>query len=299
MLKVIFYFIAALPLPIAQFLGACLGSLLNRFDNRERRVARINIALCFSELSADKQADLVRQALQENAKTLLEMPRIFCRGGQYAIGLVKSVNGLQHYYDAIAAGRGVILLAPHLGNWELVVHYLNQYAPITAMFAPPKQIFLQDIMRKGRQSSGATLVPANSRGVRAQLKHLKKGGVIGILPDQKPAPGTASVFAPFMGQSAATMLLTHNLSQRTQAVVLMTFAQRLANGTFTLHIFPAPPKTSDSDAITAATALNQGIEQCIQLAPAQYQWTYKRFALQPDGEQSPYDEAAVLPSTNK
>ncbi len=167
------------------------------------------------------------------------------------------------------------------------------------MFAPPKQFFLQDIMRKGRQSSGATLVPANGRGVRAQLKHLKKGGVIGILPDQKPAPGTASVFAPFMGQPAATMLLAHNLSRRTQAVVLMTFAQRLANGTFILHVFPAPPEMSDSDTVTAATALNKGIEQCIQLAPAQYQWTYKRFALQPDGEQSPYDKAEVLPSANK
>ncbi len=91
MLKVIFYCIAALPLPVTQFLGARLGSLLNLFDNRERRVARINIALCFSELSADKQADLVKQTLQENAKTLLEMPRIFRRGGHYAIGLVKSV----------------------------------------------------------------------------------------------------------------------------------------------------------------------------------------------------------------
>ncbi len=299
MLKVIFYFLASLPLPVAQFLGARLGSLLNRFDNRERRVARINIALCFSELSAEKQADLVKQTLQENAKTLLEMPRIFRRGGHYTIGLVKSVEGLQYYHDAIATGHGVILLAPHLGNWELVVHYLNQYAPITAMFAPPKQLFLQDIMRKGRQSSGATLVPANGQGVRAQLRHLKKGGVIGILPDQKPAPGTASVFAPFMGQPAATMLLAHNLSRRTQAVVLMTFAQRLTNGTFTLHIFPAPSAISDSDAATAATALNQSIEKCIQLAPAQYQWTYKRFALQPDGEQSPYDKVAVLPSANR
>lgn len=289
MLKIIFHIVAALPLPIARFFGSFLGLLLSRFDNRERRVASTNIALCFAHLNPSEHRKLVRQTLQENAKTLFEIPRIYKLGGEYAIGLIKDVAGIELYQQAIADKRGVILLAPHLGNWELVLHYLNQYAAITAMYAPPKQKFLIEIMRQGRQSSGAVLVPADSTGVRAQLKQLKKGGVVGILPDQKPAVGTAMAFAPFMGQTAATMLLVNNLSRRTNAVVLMTFAERLKSGGFKLHITPTPPEVSASDEVLATTALNHSIEQCVQMAAAQYQWTYKRFDIQPEGVTSPYD----------
>lgn len=289
MLKLIFTLVAALPNRLAQGLGSLIGRLLYYFSRREKGVASVNIALCFPELSAEQQQQLVKKTLIENSKTLLEIPRIFKRGGDYALSLVTSTTGIERYHQAVMDGKGIILIAPHLGNWELVVHYLNQFSPMTAMFAPPKQAFLNDIMRAGRQSSGATLVPADSSGVRAQLKHLKQGGVVGILPDQNPKHGHAGVFAPFMGNDAYTMLLINSLAQRTQATILMSFAERLADGSgYRLHILPAPEGIGDKDTLIAATALNQGVEQCLRLAPAQYQWTYKRFKHQPDGQASPY-----------
>lgn len=289
MLKLLFHLVAMLPNRLSQYLGSVAGRLLYRFGGREKAVATTNIALCFPELSAIQQQQLIKNSLIENAKTLLEIPRIFQRGGDYAISLVKSTQGIEHYHQAVMSGKGIILLAPHLGNWELVVHYLNQFSPMTAMFAPPKQAFLHDIMRSGRQSSGAILVPADSSGVRAQLKHLKQGGVVGILPDQNPKQGHAGVFAPFMQQQAYTMLLINSLSQRTEATVLMAFAERLQTGKgYKLHVFPAPQGIDSKDKVAAATALNQGVENCVRLAPAQYQWTYKRFRHQPEGKASPY-----------
>lgn len=289
MLKLIFTLVAALPNRLAQALGSLIGRLLYYFSRREKGVASVNIALCFPELSAEQQQQLVKKTLIENSKTLLEIPRIFKHGGDYALSLVTSTTGIERYHQAVMDGKGIILIAPHLGNWELVVHYLNQFSPMTAMFAPPKQAFLNDIMRAGRQSSGATLVPADSSGVRAQLKHLKQGGVVGILPDQNPKHGHAGVFAPFMGNDAYTMLLINSLAQRTQATILMSFAERLADGSgYRLHILSAPEGIGDKDTLIAATALNQGVEQCLRLAPAQYQWTYKRFKHQPDGQTSPY-----------
>lgn len=290
MLKFLFTTISWLPNQWVQRLGVMIGWVLNHVENREKHTAEINISMCFSELSPQKQQRLVKQTLIENAKTLLEMPRIFKKGGDYAIRLVTEVNGIEHYQRGIDAGRGVILLAPHLGNWELTVHYLNQFSPITAMFAPPKQAFLNDIMRQGRQSSGATLVPADGRGVRAQLKQLKQGGVIGILPDQNPKSGHAGVFAPFMGQDAYTMLLVNSLVKRTGALILLTFAERLPIGEgYRLHVIPAPDGMDDNDEIAAATVLNQAIANCVSIAPAQYQWTYKRFNIQADGRRSPYN----------
>lgn len=270
-------------------LGSLAGRLLFYIDNREKRVATVNIDLCFAHLNHEEKQQLLKRTLIENAKTLLEAPRIYHKGGQYAIHLVSDVVGIEHYHHALVQGKGVVLLAPHLGNWEVVVHYLNQFAPITAMYAPPKQAFLNEVMKKGRQSSGATLVPADAAGVRAQLKQLKQGGVIGVLPDQKPKAGHAGIFAPFMGVPAYTMLLINNLVKRTDATVLMTFAKRLPNGKgYAVHVLPAPSGMGDADQTVAATALNQGVADCVALAPAQYQWTYKRFSLQPNGETPPY-----------
>ncbi len=289
MLKVAFSLIALLPNRSAQRLGKAIGTALYYFSRREKGIASVNIGMCFPELSDEQQQELIKTTLIENTKTLLEMPRIFTRGGDYAIGLVTSTTGMEYYHQAIDDGKGVIIVAPHLGNWELVVHYLNQYSPMTAMFAPPKQAFLNDIMKAGRQSSGATLVPANSTGVRAQLKHLKQGGVIGILPDQNPKQGHSGIFAKFMGNDAYTMLLINSLAQRTDAKILMSFAERLADGKgYKLHVFPAPIGINDKDKLVAATALNRGVEECVRLAPAQYQWTYKRFKYQPDNKPSPY-----------
>lgn len=289
LIKYLFLFFSVLPLSVSQKIGAVVGRLLFSMDNREKRVAKINIDLCFQHLSASDKSQLLQKTLIENAKTLFEIPKIYKKGGKYAISLVSEVSGLEHYHQALASGKGVVLLAPHLGNWEITVHYLNQFSPITAMYAPPKQQFLDDIMKQGRQSSGATLVPADATGVRAQLKQLKKGGVIGVLPDQKPKAGHAGAFAPFMGHSAYTMLLINSLMKRTDAVALMTFAERLPSGQgYKLHILPAPKGLDDSDEVIAATALNVGIAECVQLAPAQYQWTYKRFSIQPDGVTPPY-----------
>lgn len=289
MLKVAFSLIALLPNRFAQRLGSVIGTALYYFSRREKHIATVNIGLCFPELSDEQQQQFIKKALIENTKTLLEMPRIFTRGGDYAIGLVTETTGLEHYQQAIADGKGVIIVAPHLGNWELVVHYLNQFSPMTAMFAPPKQAFLNDIMKAGRQSSGATLVPANSTGVRALLKHLKQGGVIGILPDQNPKQGHSGIFAKFMGNDAYTMLLINSLAQRSDATILMSFAQRLSNGKgYKLHIIPAPIGIDNTDKAIAATALNKGVEECVRLAPTQYQWTYKRFKCQPDSKASPY-----------
>lgn len=288
-LKIIFWLLARLPNTLSQRLGSGIGWLLYVVDNREKRNAQTNISLCYPTLSELEQQQLVKQTLTENAKTLFEIPRIFDQGGEYAIGLVRSVEGIERYQAAIDSGKGVILLAPHLGNWELTVHYLNQFSPITAMFAPPKQAFLNEIMRQSRQSSGATLVPADPRGVRAQLKHLKQGGVIGILPDQQPKHNHAAIFAPFMGYPAYTMLLVNSLVKRTQATVLMTFAERLPVGKgYRLHVLEAPDNLDHVDELIAATALNQGVANCIALAPAQYQWTYKRFKHPPAGKKSPY-----------
>jgi KDO2-lipid IV(A) lauroyltransferase len=132
-------------------------------------------------------------------------------------------------------------------------------------------------------------VRAEGAGVRALYKRLAAGGVAGILPDQQPKQGEGQ-FAPFFGLDANTMVLLPRIAQRTGATVLFAFAERLVRGAgHRIRILPAPAGIADPDLRVACTALNRGVEQCVDLAFPQYQWTYKRWAERPDPlEHDPY-----------
>jgi KDO2-lipid IV(A) lauroyltransferase len=123
-------------------------------------------------------------------------------------------------------------------------------------------------------------VPTNRRGVKALFQTLQQQAVVGILPDQVPTE--AGIFAPFFGRPTYTMVLVSRLAQRGNVPVIFTYAERLSKGRgFHVHFLPAPPTISAPDLEKAVNALNQGIEQCIQHCPTQYQWSYKRFKRQP------------------
>ncbi|MER3546860.1 MAG: lipid A biosynthesis acyltransferase, partial [Rhodanobacteraceae bacterium] len=132
-------------------------------------------------------------------------------------------------------------------------------------------------------------VRADAAGVRSLYKRLAAGGVVGILPDQQPKRGEGQ-FAPFFGVEANTMVLLPRMAHRTGATVLFAFAERLKHGAgFRIHFLPAPKEIADENLRMACTALNRGVQDCVELAFTQYQWTYKRWSERPNpDEPDPY-----------
>ena len=130
-------------------------------------------------------------------------------------------------------------------------------------------------------------VRAEGPAVRQLWKVLKDGGAVGILPDQQPKAGDGE-FAPFFGVQALTMTLLARLAQRTGATVLLAWCERIDGGPgFALHIEPAPAAMADADGPRAVAALNAQVERIAARDLAQYQWTYKRYTLRPDGSGQP------------
>lgn len=274
---------ATLPLPLNHALGSLIGRIAAHVPSRMRHVTRRNLALCYPELSEAGRKKLERQILIETGKTLTEAGPLWRWPRERLLGLVRETPGLEAVEAARAQGLGVILLAPHLGAWELVGLYASLRWPMTSLYKPPKQAALDAPMRAARERLGATLVPTDASGVRALLQALKRGEVIGILPDQEPTEGQG-VFAPFLGHPAYTMVLASRLIGRSQARAFFTFAERLPRGAgFRLHFIPAEDDFYSPDLATSTAALNRGVEACIRLAPAQYQWSYKRFRHRPEG----------------
>lgn len=280
-----------LPLSFAQRLGAVIGWLAYTIPNKERRIAKINIATCLPELTTHQQDLLLRQSMIESAKGLVEMPIVWTSKPARWVEVVVPGEGAGLFEEALKWGKGVIAVGPHLGSWEVGLHYLTSLTKVTAIYRPPRQESLNDLLKQGRSQGGATLVPATPQGVKSLYSALKQGEMIALLADQQPkaAGRTGGVYAPFFGHPALTMVLIGRLARKTGAPVLFFFTERLpgAKG-YKMHWFEAPEGIDSEDQDSTAAALNRGLERCIRQAPAQYLWSYKRFASQPEGVVSPY-----------
>ncbi|NJN51056.1 MAG: hypothetical protein HC809_04030 [Gammaproteobacteria bacterium] len=137
--------------------------------------------------------------------------------------MIASVSGLDHIHAALANGQGVVLLAPHYGNWELLNLFLGERCALLAMYDPPRIAGLDALVRRQRARSGSELVPATAAGVRALYRALRAGRLVGVLPDQVPAEG-AGVYAPLFDQRALTMTLPQRLVARTGATSVLGYA---------------------------------------------------------------------------
>lgn len=279
--------IGFLPLSWLHAIGRWLGRLYDLIPNRERHAVEVNLELCFPEMPAQQRSALRREVMQQMGCTLMELSAIWFRPAGSLQTLVRGVSGGELLEQR--AGEGLIVLSPHLGCWEIVGLTLPLHGPITSLYRPPRKRELEALLRAARERSGAILVPTDTQGVKRIYQALQEGGMTGILPDQQPDSSRGSVFAPFFGVPALTMLLINRLARKTGARVIFAYAERLPRGAgFHIHYLPAPDGIADRDPLVAATALNQGLEQMIRQQPAQYQWSYRRFRIRPDDAPSPY-----------
>ncbi|MDR5906921.1 lysophospholipid acyltransferase family protein [Franzmannia qiaohouensis] len=257
-------------------LARIAGPLVHRFSRREREVTEINLAEVYPEQSDAERRRLARSSLAHSTATMLELGFAWMAEPGRVERSIIDVHGRELLDDARAEGRGVIVLAPHFGNWEVLNFWLSSHFPFTAMYEPPKIERLDPVIRHGRERMGASLVPTNPRGVAALLKALKRSEAVGILPDQEPDWGSG-VFAPFYGRLAYTATLLPKLVARTQARVVTGVAQRVPGKGFVIHFLAADTRVYETDETASAAGVNACVEAAISLEPAQYQWEYKRY----------------------
>lgn len=279
--------LGCLPLRMLQRVGALLGRLALRQHNRTVQNTAVNLCIVQPRLDDAAQASLLRQVMAESGKSVVELAKIWGGGAGSALALIRDVRGEALMDAALARGKGVIIAAPHLGCWELLNYWLCRKTSMAILYRPPRIAAVEGLLRKVRGALAPEQVRADGAGVRTLYKRLAAGGTVGILPDQKPRAGEGN-FAPFFGRDALTMVLLPRLAARTGATVLFGFAERLADGAgYRIHLLPAPEAIADADMAIACTALNQGVQNCVELAFAQYQWQYKRYSA--DDRPSPYD----------
>ena len=220
----------------------------------------------------------------ETGKQMIELARIWMRPLDEAIPLIAEVTGWEHVEAARAAGKGIVFLTPHLGCFEITAQYLSSFGDITVLYREPKSATANELILMGRKRAQLHLAPADLSGVRALIKALKKGQMVGMLPDQAPKTGEG-VWLKFFGRYAYTMTLAARLTE-TGAVSLLTWGERLPGGRgYRVHFLPPQTPLSGST-IERAQQINNEVESLIRQCPSQYLWGYNRYK-RPGGAEPP------------
>ena len=284
--------LALLPLGLVRNLGALIGKVSWLTSSRMAETTRINLALCFSELDESKRMLLAKASIINTFQTITECGSAWLWPAEKIMEHILEVEGLELLQRSQAAGKGTVLLAPHLGNWEVFGLFLNTCGcgQSSQLYQAPKSKALDRIIYSARGRVGAKMVATDTRGVALLLKALKSGEIVGILPDQVP-PKTGGDFAPFFGKQVLTMSLVSRLLQKTgaRAVVGCAMRVRLGNKAGWKIIFREPDEKIYAEHIQESLiGLNTSVENVVKEFPEQYQWEYKRFKRLPPGEKRPY-----------
>lgn len=268
----IFKLIGALPLPVLQRLGRFFGWLAWCLPGSYKESAKKNLQHAFPE--ADPR--MLRAAMMSVGQLMFEMTFWWTRRDESALDATLQCDNWQQFDDALSLEKGVILLSPHVGCFELLGPIFGARYPATVLFRPPRMVWLSDWIIKMRSRRQLTMAPANQSGVRTLVRTLLRGRIIGILPDQVPPDGEG-VWAPFFGKPAYTMTLVQRLQHLSGATIFVLAAKRKAVGKgYTLHYKRLDaPLPNEPEA--AATIINQEMEAMIRKMPEQYLWGYNRY----------------------
>lgn len=273
LVQFLFRVFSVLPLGLLHALGWVLGWLTFLLSPVYRRHLWAQ-----ARAAGVGRADVLA-SVGEAGKLVTELPRLWL-GRPVRMGW----EGAAHIEAAQAHGRGLLILTPHLGCFEICAQAYAQrfgaHQPITVLFRPARQPWMRDLVAGSRQRPGLRTAPTTLAGVKQLIKALKAGDAVGLLPDQVPPEGQG-VWAPFFGQDAYTMTLSARLVHSTQAAVVLVWGERLSWGRgYLVHVRPydeAAWGPLSTDATVAARQINQAMESLILSCPRQYLWSYDRY----------------------
>lgn len=262
-------FLAVLPLGLLHGAGALLGWLVFALSPTYRRRFLENAA------QAGYTFAQVRVAVGHAGRMVAELPRLWLGRPPPC-----TMHGADCIERAWAAGRGIVFLTPHLGCFEMSVQQAAQrwgaaHGPITVLYRPARQAWLARFQETARNRPGMQAVPTTLAGVRSMIRVLRRGGAVGLLPDQVPPEGQG-LWVPFFGRPAYTMTLAARLVQQTGAAIILARCERLSRGRgYVLYVEPGPQLAPDMEA--ALRQINEAMEQLIRACPGQYLWGYGRY----------------------
>jgi len=271
-----------LPMKWIGAIGATLGSILYRFGRG--RVTRINLELCFPEMTDKQRHDLGLKHFRMLGRNAVELS-IMVWGSEKQLLELIHVEGLEHL--KACAGRPIIVLAPHFIGLNMGgIRVAYEYPGTASVYSRQKNPVLDRIFLKARTRFGDPHLVSRQEGLRSIIRVVKSGKPFYFLPDMDFGPRDA-IFSPFFGVPTATITTLPRLAKLTGAAVIPVITRQVGEG-YVVRFYPEWENYPTGDLEADVRRMNAFIEDRVKEMPEQYFWAHKRFKTRPPGEPSPY-----------
>ena len=270
-------FIAIFPLSFLQRIALWIAHFFFHTNSSIKQITTINLKLAYPELNEPDLQALIRRSIQSQCMTYIEFVKCWGMPPQYSLDLLKNIHGAELLEKALANQKGVIVVVPHFGCWELLNVWLNLYTQPMIMYKPDKIKGVNRYILDARQKGNAILVPTNETGIHQIFKHLKQGGLTVVLPDHLPK-ASGGIYSHFFQQNTLSATLVSKMAAKTQCNVIgLSCIRNPEFSSFDVHCTELSPIILSKDLQESVDGLNLAMQEMIQLKPEQYIWSYKRF----------------------
>lgn len=267
------------PLSVLQMLARFVAWIIIQYPNFSiMRTINTNLQLVVPTLTDGQKHALTKDIVKYQCLSSVESIKSWAMSPEWSIAQINQVHNKDVFLAALAHPNGMLAIVPHLGTWEMMNAWLNQFGAPTIMYKPVKGNITNEFVLQGRARLNATLVPTDGSGVKAIFKTLKQGGFSIILPDHVPEP-SGGVVVPFFGIETLTSTLASKLASKTKcALVGLSCIRRDDGQGFDIYCYQLDnPALYDRNASISTHALNQAMEQMIKENFSHYMWGYRRF----------------------
>ncbi|MGI8619155.1 MAG: lysophospholipid acyltransferase family protein [Gemmatimonadaceae bacterium] len=275
--------LGAVPWDRAGRVGASVGAVGFRPLGVRRRVVERQIAAAFPELTPAQVTGMARRSYEHLGQSAIETALLPGLGQAGVLRLVSSVENWDIVERAQVAGKGIIVVAGHLGNWELAAAYIAaRGVPFDVIVRRMGNPFFDRYLNRTREQLGVTVV-YDAQAVRHTPRALRQGRAVGFVADQG-VRGLASTFVPFFGRPAKTPRGAAVFALRFGSPVIFTTALRKPDGSYLVGFEEIPVSDTgdrESDVDGVVLRFTQVLEKWVRRAPEQYFWQHRRWRRQP------------------
>jgi len=275
-----------LPFRVQLWIGSLLGRLLFIIVPKRRRIAAINLRICFPELDDAELSRLVRAHGESLGCSIFEIG--LALWARYArVERLITLKGLDNLTKPLEQGHGVVILSGHFPAIELVGRVAKKSLPeMGAMYRPLKNPLIDQLLRRARAKITSLLIPKD--GVRQMIRLLRKGVPVWYAADQSYNRINAEL-VPFFNEPAMTNASLTSIARMGKARVVPFYQRRFADGSGYEGVFlPALENFPTDDQVADAERVNALLAEWIRKAPEQYYWVHRRFKNRPEPYPDPY-----------
>jgi len=252
-------------------LGTTFGIIMRWFPPARRRFDR-EVSRVFPEMTRSDRLRLGQEMGRQMGRTLFEI----YHDAEFQTQHHKfkgSGPGLDALKDAQAKGKGAIIVSGHFGQWEAVRAVVKMHGLESgAVYRPNKNRHYERRIRNGIEAGGTPILATGRVGTRALVRHLRGGGIVSILLDEKYADG---ILLPFLGHDALTSLSAAQLALKYNLPMIPAYGIRMDEGNAFRVEFEAPIPLTDEATMTRT--FNESLSARIMENPEQWYWMLRRW----------------------